>query len=162
MDKSRRSWLRTFKRDTRGAALIEFAIAAPLLAIVLLGVIDYSMYISATMAVERAARTGADSAMANGFVEADISSAVTGAVVSGEIGGLSALTATPTPTAWCGCPDPVTGIAVATCGQTCTSGRAAGNYVTVNAQATYTHIFGWPGRNSATDTITTSTTVRIP
>lgn len=162
MDFPSRTWLRAIAHDPRGAALVEFAIAAPVLALMLLGVVDYSLKISATMAVDRAARTGADRAVASSFDETSISSAITSAVDSGEISGLTALAATPAPTSWCGCPDPEAGITAASCGSTCASGREAGRYVTVNAQATYTHLFAWPGRNSSTDTIAATTLVRVP
>lgn len=157
-----RKWLRSIVLDLRGAALIEFAIAAPLLAVMLLGVVDYSLKISATLAVDRAVRTGADRAVVSGFDETAISSAITSAISNGEISGLTALAANPAPTSWCGCPDAQVGITAAACGSTCSSGRDAGTYVTANGQATFTHLFTWPGQVSSTDTISSTTTVRIP
>lgn len=52
-------------RDARrsGQALVEFALAAPLLVFLLLGIITYGLYINANITVEQAARVGARAAL---------------------------------------------------------------------------------------------------
>jgi Flp pilus assembly protein TadG len=59
--------LRRFRRDQRGAAMVEFAIIAPLLFALLFGIVDYGrlffLYNKLTNAVREGARIGAVSGM---------------------------------------------------------------------------------------------------
>jgi Flp pilus assembly protein TadG len=61
------AWLRRFRRDQRGAAMVEFAIIAPLLFALLFGIVDYGrlffIYNNLTNAVREGARIGAVSGM---------------------------------------------------------------------------------------------------
>ena len=149
-------------RDSVGAALVEFALLAPVLALLLLGLIDYSLRISTTMAVDRAAKAGADYAIAHGFAAQEVSAAVTGAIDSRQFSYMATITADPAPNEWCGCPDAATaGVETATCGSTCTSGSEAGRYATVSAQSTYQAMIDWPWQSPASNVVSTSTVVRI-
>jgi hypothetical protein len=124
-----------------------------------IGLIDVSTFISANVAVERAARAGTEYALMNDYTSAGVSGAVTAATTR-RTSYMSAIAATPGPAKWCACPNATTGLATATCGTTCTSGLPAGSYVTSSAQATYTPLFAWPGL-SGDKTINSSSTVRI-
>lgn len=149
----------SLSRDRRAAALVEFAFAAPVLAGLLIGLVDLSMYISSNLSVERAARAGGEYAVVNGYSATGVAAAVTSATRTRN-GYLSAISASPAPTKWCACPNATTGLATATCGTTCSSGLAAGSYVTATATARYTPLFPWPGLSGSRQ-ITSSSTVRI-
>jgi Flp pilus assembly protein TadG len=154
----RRALLRRLACECSGAAMAEFALVAPVLAAMLLGMIDFSLWTMSRMSVERAARAGAEYAVAKGFDSTQIASAITSAT-STRSAYMSTISATPAPTEWCGCPSS-SGVTVATCGSTCSSGLTAGTYVTAHASSNYTFFFSWPGvANPAT--LSASTSVRI-
>lgn len=48
-----------FWKDIAGVAAVEFALIAPALVFLLIGVVDYGMYMNATMKLENTARTAA-------------------------------------------------------------------------------------------------------
>jgi Flp pilus assembly protein TadG len=148
------------RSDTSGLALVELAIVAPFLGVMTLGTVDYSMLVLANLTVQGAARAGADYAAANGYNSQTISSRITSSATRATI--LSAITATPAPSQWYGCPNATTGVATATSSTvTCTStGKTAGTYVTSSAQATYTYILAFPGA-ARTQTLNSSISVRI-
>ena len=61
----RRRRLNTHKRGERGQALVELAMIAPVLIILMLGAIDFGRVYFAYVSVTNGARTGADYAVAN-------------------------------------------------------------------------------------------------
>jgi Flp pilus assembly protein TadG len=140
--------------DQKGTAAIEFGIIASLLCFMFIGLIDFGTGFWQKMQVGNAARAGGEYAIANGWNQSSISTAVTSAT------SLSSITATPAPTQTCGCPDASSGITAATCGSNCTGGGTAGTYVTVGAQASYSSIFTYPGIANP-QTLSASTIVRI-
>lgn len=149
---------RRFRKEHSGAVTMEFALIAPLLATMLLGMVDFSLWIMSRMTVERAARAGAEYAVVNGFDSTAISTAITSAT-STRSGYMSTIAANPVPSQWCGCPS-ATGVAVVNCGSTCSSGLTAGIYVTANARSDYTFLVSWPGITNPR-TLGASTSVRI-
>lgn len=151
--------LRTLWADSRGAALVEFAFAAPILATLLIGVVDLSMFISANLAVQRAARAGGEFAVMNGYNATGVAGAVTSANAT-RSSYMSAIAASPAPANWCACPDATTGLSVKACGTSCPSGLVAGSYVTASASATFTPLFPWPGMQGSSQ-LSSSSTVRI-
>jgi len=145
--------LATLQRAEGGNAGIEFSIAAPVLVAMLVPITDLGMGIYQQMQVRDAAQAGAQYAMAHGWDSAAIQAAVTSATT------LSGLAASPAPTRSCGCPGQ-NGIDSAACGATCQNGKAAGVYVTVNAQATYTPLVPYPTLGSSL-ALNAQTTARI-
>ena len=123
------------------------------LALLLLGIADFGNGFWTQMQVGAAARAGAEEAARNGYNSATIQTAETNAT---SLRGMTA----GTPSEFCGCANGTSGIAVAACSTTCTSGETAGTYVTVTAQASYTTIFHWPGLNDPL-TLASSVTVRL-
>lgn len=51
---------RRYKQDKKGVAAVEFALIAPVLALLLIGIIDFGFYINAEMKVEAMARSAAE------------------------------------------------------------------------------------------------------
>ena len=153
------TFLKRLRTDTCGAALVEFAFIAPVLGMMLIGLVDVSMYISSRLTVQRAARAGGEYAVLNTYDATKIAGAISAATAQ-QSAYMSAIEASPAPTKWCACPDAATGLTAKTCGQKCTSGLTAGTYVTANARSTYSTVFAWPGL-ARSSTITASSVVRI-
>ena len=144
---------RRLARAAGGNAALELSLLAPVLTLMMVGIGDYGAAIYSQMEVQHAAQAGAEYAIRNGFNLTGIENAVTNATT------FSGLAANPVPSQSCGCPSGST-ITTATCGTNCASGAAAGVYVTVSAQGTYTTIIPYPGiANSYT--FTEASTVRI-
>ncbi len=137
-----------------GTSSIEFAFIAGLLAIMLLGLMDFGRGFWEQMQVANAARAGAEYATRNGYDATNIATAITSAT------SLSNVQASPAPTETCGCPDATTGISPQTCNVACASGDFPGTYVTARARASYRMLFSWPGLSNPV-TLTASAIVRI-
>jgi Flp pilus assembly protein TadG len=133
-------------------AVIEFSIAAPVLAIIFVPLIDIGMAVYQQMQVQDAAQAGAQYAMAHGWNSSAIQSAVTNATAL-------SVSASPAPSKTCGCPNS-SSVSTATCGSTCSDGQAAGTYVTVGAQVTYTPLLPYPTMGNSV-TLSAQTTARI-
>ena len=122
----------------------------------MLGVLDFGIGFWDQVQVGNAARAGAEYAQryfsTNGFDASKIQNAVTNA---------TALTvqATPAPTQGCFCATP-SGLNALTCRANCAGGGNSATYITVNANASYSTIFAWPGLSSPV-TLTSSYTVRV-
>jgi Flp pilus assembly protein TadG len=136
--------LRHVAAADRGVTTIEFAFVAPALALFIIGIIDFGMGLWDQLQVRNAAQAGAVYASINGWdaTAAQIQSAVTNAT------GLSAITASPSPSWGCGCLNTTSGIRAAACGSVCADGSTAAHYVTVSAQAPYSTILPYPGLTS--------------
>jgi Flp pilus assembly protein TadG len=139
--------------DEKGTAAIEFGLIASFLCFLLLGLTDFGMGYWEKMQVGNAARAGGEYAISIGWNPSNITTAVTNAT------GLSSITATPAPTQTYGCPSASAGITAATNGSSCPGGGTAGTYVTVNAKASYSTAFTYPGIANP-PTLTASMTVR--
>lgn len=126
-------------RNRQGNAALEAALIAPMLVLFAVGVTDYGLSVHRKMQVQHAAQAGADYAMRNAtFNPVAIAGAVTGAAA------VPGIAASPAPVETCGC-HAANAIASATCGSTCADGAAAGVYVTVSAQGSYTTLLPYPG-----------------
>lgn len=144
-----------FRADERGMAAVEFGLVAAILCFMFIGATDFGMGYWKKLQVGNAARAGAEYAMAQGWNQTAISSAVTNATT------MSSVSASPAPTQSCGCPSTGSGIVAATCGASCGAGSGtAGTYVTVSASATYTTLLSYPGIASSFSFAATNT-VRI-
>jgi Flp pilus assembly protein TadG len=150
---ARLSWHRLWRSED-GVSAIEFAVVGGALSLLLLGVLDFGVGYWDKVQVGDAARAGADYAERNAYDSTKIQSAITNATT------LSGIQASPAPSSFCGCPDITSGVGSVSCTTTCSDGTAAGTYVTVYAQKSYSTIFAWPGVSNPT-TLSSSVTVRI-
>jgi Flp pilus assembly protein TadG len=122
--------------NTSGAVAVEFGFIVPVLALMVVSVIDIGLGVYRKMQVEDAAQAGLQYAIAHGFDVNAISDAVTSATNS------SAITASPSPVTFCGCATG-SGINTVSCGTTCPAGALAATYTTVSAQATYSTMLNY-------------------
>jgi Flp pilus assembly protein TadG len=116
-------------RDRCGATAVEFALLAPVLTVMLLGIVDFGNLAYAQMQVATSAQAGADYALHNGFNATAIQTAVTSATSR-------TVTASPAPAQVTGCV--TNNVLVTTTGTSCPSGGSPGTYVVVNATSTFT------------------------
>jgi len=138
--------------DRRGAAAVEFALVAPVLLLMLGGLVDGAQFIVQSMQVNAAAQAGADFALRNGWNAAGISGAVTGAAPI-------AVVALPAPTEVQRCV--VNGVLAAPPGGACADGGPVGNFVVVGAQRQFTPLLPLPGL-AQVKPINAQAMVRIP
>ena len=137
--------------DRRGSSGVEFALLLPVAVLLLIGAVDYGTLTYQTMEVSAAAHAGAEYALRNGWNASAVQTAVTGATTL-------TVTATPAPQLSKAC---VTGgVVVVTAGSTCASGGPPGNYVVVNAQASFSPLIAWSSLIMPT-TISSQATIRI-
>lgn len=140
-------------QDRTGSIAVEIGLIAPVLAVILVPMIDVGMGAYQQMQVQDAAQVGAQYAAEHGWDSAAIENAVHSAT------GLGGVDASPAPARSCGCLDG-TAIAGAACGSTCPDGSPAGTYVTVSAQAQYATFVTYPGLANPL-TLSARSTVRI-
>jgi Flp pilus assembly protein TadG len=141
-------------QDRRGASAVEFALIAPILLLMLAGLIDGSQYIVQSMQVRAAAQAGADFAQRNGFDAAAIQTAVLSATALPTSGAHALTVSAPTQHTQC----LVNGAFVNATGN-CAAGGTAGTFMTVSVQKPFTPILNWPGFSFAQ--IKGQSTVRI-
>lgn len=127
-------------RDEGGATAVEFALLAPVLLLMLAGLVDASRLIAQSMQVKAAAQAGADYAQRHGWNAAGVEAAVVQATPL-------SVAAAPAPELTTAC---VSRLAlVPATGPTCAAGGAPGRFVRVGASATFTPLFPWPGLPAA-------------
>ena len=156
MNMMQRSWqmLRAFgKSPPLGTAAIEFAIGAPMLLILLAGLVEVGFAVYQSAQVHNAAEAGAMYATQNGWTSSGIVTAVTSAT------GASGMSASPAPSNFCGCPA-AGGITTVVCTGTCSDGTTPGQYVQVNASLARTSIIPNSGLLLPTN-MTATSIVRI-
>jgi Flp pilus assembly protein TadG len=131
-------WSRGWRSD-RGASAVELALALPLLAVVLLGTIDFGRLFYHAMAVTHAARAGAQYGSQSVGRAADhpgMQNAATTA--AGDLGGGFSATATH----FCTCYVPTTETSIG-CTATCAGERRV--YTQVTGTATFSTLVNYPG-----------------
>ncbi len=138
----------------QGTAAIEFALAIPLLLVMLMGAIELGFAIYEAMQVYDAAEAGALYAAQNGWDASGISTAVTSATSATE------LSATPAPSQFWGCPDESGITTVASSSIKCAGNTSPGQYIQVNATLSHSTILPYPGLSLPTS-FTAKSVIRI-
>jgi Flp pilus assembly protein TadG len=126
--------LRGWLRSTRGVAAVEFACAAPLLTILLIGTTELGLAVRSRLAAQQAVAAGAQSAL-KGFNAATIAAAVTSANPDVTI------QATPAPAEFYACPA-ASGLTHVAENSTCADGKTARHYVDIWASVERPTVFG--------------------
>lgn len=139
--------------DRRGTAAMEFALALPVLLVLIVGTAEIGFAVYEAMQVYNSVEAGALYAAKNGYDVTGISNAVVNATST------TGITAAPAPTQFCGCPS-AGGVVTATCGATCTGGGTAGTYVRISAAYTHQTILSYPTFGLPT-TLTAQSIVRL-
>jgi Flp pilus assembly pilin Flp len=130
-------------RDERGNSLIEMALAAPIFAALLIGMVDLSRAVSAKVALEQAAQRAIEKIQAADFKTSDEDGLVSDAEDAAGVGS------TATVDAWLECDHDGTHLDFDT--DNCTAGHPFARYVEVSIDSSFTPIFGtryFPGANA--------------
>lgn len=101
---------RSCRRNRRGAAAVEFAVVAPVLFLMVFGMIEYGRAVMVQQVMTNAAREGARSAVLDGATATDVETRVVDYLAGGGISSASAdhVTIDPADPASAGFGDPVT------------------------------------------------------
>jgi Flp pilus assembly protein TadG len=140
----------------QGTAAIEFGLVSPLLLILLTAIVEIGIAAYQDIQLQTAVEAGALYAATYG---AGNLTAIGQAVVNAT--GNTAITASPAPTKFCGCPAAAGVVSQgADCTTACADGKAPGQYVKVNAQVAHYTIMPYLSL-ALPATLTASVTVRI-
>ena len=130
------------RRRESGTAAIEFGLLIPILLILLIGTVEVGRAMYQAMQVNNAVEAGMLYAAKNGFDAGGIAAAVVNAT------GTQGITATPTPTLFCGCPN-ASGVSIKMlCDPPpppCADGNPMGQYVQINAALDHQTILPYLG-----------------
>ncbi len=139
----RTTWRFGLWRAEGGLGAIEFALVAPFLLTMLLGVLDFGMAFWEQMEIANAADAGAQWAMTNGYNQTTIVSVAQSAT------NLSLPSGNVSPQNVCGCASGTTVTMSGTppCSGTCPDGSTPQPYVVVDTRICYSTLFTWPGLN---------------
>jgi Flp pilus assembly protein TadG len=144
--------LRRLPRSERGGALVELAVALPLLILIAIGVMDYGRVFFTSIAVSNAARAGAEwGAYGNGTRSDKFTEMGDFAKLEGAEAGTITVTANRT----CRC-----GLTVVTCATATNCGGGYGpaaEYIEVTATKTVALILKYPGLPTAINISRTAT-----
>jgi Flp pilus assembly protein TadG len=124
------------RRLTRGSAIVEFGLVAPLLLLLTAGVLDFAMLIRTAASVADAARGGAEYGSRSTASASDTAGIRSAALNASP--GITGMTVTPAKT--CKCSDGAT----VSCGGSCISGKML-VYIQVTAQTTAPTVFHYAG-----------------
>jgi Flp pilus assembly protein TadG len=133
------SWSR-LRASQDGLGAVELGLIAPVLLIMLLGVLDFGLAFWEKMEIGSAADAGAQWAMSNSFDQNTVTNIVQSAT------NLSGVVVDPAPATRCGCATS-TAVSFYDCSATCPAGTTANTYIVVNARICYSTLFPWPGLN---------------
>ncbi len=122
-----------------GLGAIEFALVAPFLLTMLLGILDFGMAFWEQMQIANAADAGAQWAMTNGYNATTITSVAQSAT------DLSLPSGSVSPQNVCGCASGTTVTMSGTppCTGTCSDGSTPQAYVVVDTRICYSTLFNW-------------------
>ena len=152
--------LERFRREQRGVAAVELAIAFPILTLCVLCAGDLGRFALQRTWVSYAASGGAEYAAANAANGFNASKIAAAAKAAAPVNGISV---SPTPSEFYGCAT-ATGVTASTQGATCPAGTStggiAGQYVSVTATMPFSAMFSAAGI-SYPSTMTATAVVRI-
>ncbi|HZB69585.1 MAG TPA: TadE/TadG family type IV pilus assembly protein [Sphingomicrobium sp.] len=147
--------IRSLGRDERGTSLIEMALIAPLLAALLVGVVDISRGVSVKLQVEQAAQRSIELIQRSEYKTADKATYEADAQTAAGTGSTATLTA------WMECNG--NGVQLDIDTGTCGATDAVARYVQMTVQKPFTPMFGtrfFPNANS-NGTVTVDATAGI-
>lgn len=149
-----RDVLRTLAGE-RGSAAIEFAMIAPVLALLVVATVELGFMMRARIVAQEAASAGALYATSHTYDAAAIAAIKAAAQNSTNEMAITAAD----PTLSYGCPA-TSGVTPANAGAICSDGKSARRYVTVSASVQRVSILG--SNLDLPTTVTANSTVRLP
>lgn len=154
-----------FSISQRGVALVEFAIALPLLIMLLIGLIEYGRYAFFAIEIGNAAHAGAQYGSQTSYSGADFTGMKNAAIQDGQNTiaplSLASVGAQDVCTCWTGSaevPSPPSG---AVCGQPCAAGRQI-TYAQVTVTGVISPLFNYGALGLPSSwTVTRTATIRV-
>jgi Flp pilus assembly pilin Flp len=141
-------FLRPIQRDERGASVIEMAMVTPLLASLLIGMVDISRAFSAKLQLEQAAQRAVEKVQQYQANSSTYSTLRSEAGAAARAAGFTTVADTDVVIDyWLEC----NGARHSDYNTSCSSGQTYARWVTVDIPGTYTPLFPsrrWPGANS--------------
>ena len=138
----------TLARDERGAALIEMALALPVLAGLLIGMVDISRAYSAKLQLEQSAYRAIEKVQQYNTTSSTYNTLKAEAASAAQASGFTTVTASDvTIDFWLEC----NGVRAADYNTSCASNETYARWVTVDIAGTFTPMFAsrrWPGANT--------------
>ncbi len=134
--------LRTLARDERGASIIEMAMVLPVLATLLVGMVDISRAYSFKLQLEQAAQRSIEKVQQYRTTSSTFTTLQTEAATAAGVPATDVVV-----DYWLEC----NGVRSGTYGTSCTSGQTYARYITVNITKKFSPMFGtrfFPGANS--------------
>ena len=98
---------RSCRKNRRGAAVVEFAVVAPVFFLLIFGMIEYGRMVMVQQVLTNASREGARVGILDGSTGSDVSTTVSGYLTSSSISGAT-ITVDPANPSAAGAGDPVT------------------------------------------------------
>jgi Flp pilus assembly protein TadG len=98
---------RSYRRNRRAAAAVEFAVVAPVFLLLVFGMIEYGRMVMVQQVITNASREGARQAVLDGATTSNVTTTVTSYLTSGSISGAT-VTVSPNPPTSAQYGDPVT------------------------------------------------------
>lgn len=149
----------------RGVAIVEFALALPLLILLLVGIIEYGRYTYFAIEIGNAAHAGAQYGSQNATTGADFTGMKNAAIADGQntIFPLTtaAITAQNVCACWNGSTETPSPPSTSVCGQNCTAGRQV-TYAQVMVTATMRTLFNFRAVGLPSSfTVAKTATIRI-
>ena len=144
--------------ESNGAAAVEFAIIAPVLLLMIAGMIDFSLYIGTRIELEQALRAGGQYALKDFTDTTTITSAVVNAT------DLTPLTVSydPATDSFCECPDGTPNTCPGNSSYTaCTGGERPGLFITISGSTTFDPMFADLPGLAANMTVSQQLTLRV-
>jgi Flp pilus assembly protein TadG len=145
------------RKSQRGNALVEFAIALPLLMLIAIGLVETGRYAYFSILVGNAAHAGAEYGAQNLTTASDGPAMAAAATADGQsITGLSITQHQAT----CACWNGTTSTPIASCTTACPLTSRKITYATVTAHGSFTSLFSYPGLAS-THIVDRTATIRV-
>jgi Flp pilus assembly protein TadG len=148
------------RRGQRGLALVELALATPLLMLLLVGIIEVGRFAYFSILVGNAAQAGAQYGAGSLTNALDVAGMQSAALNDGQnVPGLTV--ASPAPSSFCQCYNGTTTTTIA-CSQTSCplAGYHRNVYVQVTTRGSFTPLFNYPGLPGSL-TVTRTVTMRV-
>ena len=149
--------LKSVLRHEGGNSFIEMALVMPVLAALVLGMVDVARAVSARLALEQASQRAVEWIQRNGFDTSNVTTIQNDAVAAAGTGSSA------TVDYWMQCGASTTHLDFTT--GACGSGQATARYVEIRMQTSFTPLFGtrfFPGANSdGTYTLNNNAGVRV-
>jgi Flp pilus assembly protein TadG len=144
--------------DSGGAAAVEFAIIAPVLLLMIAGMIDYSFYIGTRIELEQALRAGAQYALKDYKDSVTIVAAVKNATDLAPV----TVNYNPATDSFCECPDGTANLCPGNSSYTpCAGGERPGLFITISGSTTFDPMFADLPTLAANMTVSQQLTLRV-